>query len=53
MPKLLEKLLGWYHNALCHPRETCIKLSIARHFYWSDLPKPYMKFALKISPISF
>ena len=40
IPKLLEKqVVKWYHNALCHPGETCMELSIAQHFYWKSLCK--------------
>ena len=38
IPKLREKqVVEWYHNALCHPRETPIELSIAQYFYWKNL----------------
>ena len=33
IPKLVEKqIVEWYHNALCHPGETCTELHIAQHF---------------------
>ena len=34
IPKQLEKqVVEWYHNALCHPRETRTELSISQHFH--------------------
>ena len=40
IPKLLgKKKVEWYHNALCHPGEPRIELSIAQHFYWKNLSK--------------
>ena len=41
IPKQLEKqVVEWYHNALCHPRDTCTELgSISQHFYWKNLLK--------------
>ena len=32
-------MVQWYHNALCHPGETCTELSIAQHFYPKNLRK--------------
>ena len=33
IPKQLEnQVVEWYHNALYHPRQTCIELRISQHF---------------------
>ena len=54
IPKLLEKqVVEWYHNALFHPEETLTELPIAQHFYWKIYIKLYMRFALKVRPVSF
>ena len=47
-PKLLGKqVVEWYHNALCHPGETCTELSIAQHFYWKNLHKIVIPISLE------
>ena len=52
--KLLEKqVVEWYHNALCHPGETCTELSIAQHFYWTKLRKIVHEFCSKCKASQF
>ena len=54
IPKLLEKqVVEWYHNALCHPGETCTELSIAQHFHWKNLSKPIHEVCSKCKACQF
>ena len=54
IPKLLKKqVVEWYHNALCHPGEILIELSIAQHFDRKIYVKRYVRFALNARPVTF
>ena len=38
VPKALqEKAVQWYHGALLHPGETRTELTIAQHYYWTNM----------------
>ena len=54
IPKILEKqVVVWYHNALCHPGETCTELSIAQHFYWKYFRKTVHEVCSKCNVCQF
>ena len=54
IPKQLEKqVVKWYHNALCHPRETRTELSISQHFYWKNLRQTVHEICTKCQTCQF
>ena len=54
IPKQLEKrVVEWYHHTLCHPGETRTELTIAQHFYWTNLRKTVHEVCSKCESCQF